>query len=37
MSGYLLPTVTVFAPLVIATLVAYLLLNNPNLHSRSKH
>jgi len=37
MSEYLLPTLTVFAPLVIATVVSYLLLVNPDLHSRHKH
>lgn len=37
MSDYLLPTLTVFAPLVIATVVSYLLLINNDLHSRHRH
>ena len=32
----LLPIASVFAPLVIATVVAYLLLNSSYLHSRGK-
>ncbi len=34
---YLLPTLAVFVPLVVATLVAYVLLINPDLHSRHRH
>ena len=34
---FLLPILSVFGPLAIATVVAYLLLNSPELHSRGKH
>lgn len=34
---YLWPILSVFGPLVIATFVAYMLLNNHDLHTRGKH
>ena len=33
----LLPILGVFGLLVVATVIAYLLLNNDNLHTRGKH
>lgn len=34
---FLWPILGVFGPLVIATVVAYVLLNNSDLHTRRKH
>ncbi len=37
MSGYLVPTLSVFAPLVVATIGSYFLLIHSGANSRNKH